>query len=111
MEKEDPYRAAPQQAREAADDRARERHTEAKGKGQPDEDPERKCATDESQVAVGEEITRVPARVGHVLASEHPANMRVDEAAQLSTPTRSLLGVRAVRVPGLVGKVVMPAVG
>ena len=81
------------------------------GKGEPHHDPERERAADEAQVRVGEQVLGVARGVGHVLAAQHPAHMRVPESADRAAPSRCIVRVGAVRVAGLVGEAVVLAVG
>ena len=101
MQQEHAHRAAPQQSGEPAHERAGQRDAEAEGERQPDRHPEREGAADEAQVAVGEQVLGVAGGVGHVLAAEHPADVRMAQPAQRAAPARRLVDVRAVRVAGL----------
>ena len=111
MQKEDPYRSTPQQSREAAHDRAGQRYAEAERNGQPDQHPERERPADEAQVAVGEQVLRVAGGVRYVLATQHPADMRMPESAQRTSPPRRMIDMRTVRVTGVVGEAVVLAMG
>src|ERR1700733_2683418 len=61
MEKEHAHRSTPQQSSEATHNRTGQRHAEAERDSQPDHHPEWERATDEAQIAVGEQI---PAAAG-----------------------------------------------
>ena len=98
MQEEDPDNAAPQEPGQPARQGAGEGEAEAERERQPGHHPEREGAADEPQVAVGEQVLRVPRRVGHVLAAEHPADVRVRETVQRTAPPWRLVDVRAVRV-------------
>ena len=102
MQQHHPHHPAPQQAGEPADERAGQRDAEPERDGQPDDHPQREQAADDLQVAVGEQVLRVAARVGLVLAAEHPADVGVREPAHRPSPPGGLIDVRAVRVAGAV---------
>ena len=70
-----------------------------------------KVAADEAQVPIGKQVLGVAGRVGHVPAAEHPADVRVAQAAQRPTPAGGMVDVGAVRVAGMVGEAVVLAVG
>jgi hypothetical protein len=100
MQDEHPHAPAPQQPVSRRQVPV-EREAEAEREASPRR-PEREGAADEAQVAVGEQVLRVAGRVGHVLAAEHPADVRVARARAAARATRSLIDVRAVRVARLV---------
>jgi hypothetical protein len=111
MQEKDPDRPTPQQARQAAPDRSRQRHAKAERNGQPDCHPERERPADQPHVAVREEILGVAGRVGHVLAAQHPADVRMPETAQRPPPARCVIDMGTVRVARTVGETMMLAVG
>ena len=66
---------------------------------------------DKPEVAVGEEILGVAGGVGHVLAAEHPADVRVAKATEGAPPSGRVVEVGAVRVALMVREAMVLAVG
>ena len=111
VHEEDPRRAAPQQPLEASGHGSGERDPEPEGGGQAEQHPEHEGAIDEANPRIVEQVAGVALLVGHLHVGEHPPDMGVEEAAQGATPAAAVTDMRAVRVAGLIGEVVVLAVG
>ena len=109
VQEQDAHRAAPQQTREPADDRPGERNPEAEWEGHPEHHPQEKGSIDETRGRIGQQILGVAlrARSTAARATERPAEMRVVQAAQRSTPAIAVSDVRAVGIALLVGEAVV----
>ena len=98
VHEEDPRRAAPQQRGQAAADRAGHAPRRARRRRRAERDPEHERPVHEADPGVGEQVLGVALLVGDLHVGEHPADVRVHEAPQLTAPAVALVEVRAVRV-------------
>ena len=97
-------------AGQATDERAGEGDAETEREREPEQHPQHERAIDEAHDRVGEQVLGVALLVGHRLAAEDPADVRVEQAAERATPAAAVVDVRAVRIAVLIGELVVLAV-
>src|ERR1700712_1215266 len=90
--------APPQQSREASDQRAGQRKPERERHSQTREHPQQEGAVDETHDGVRQQVLRVALLAGHLLASEDPPHVCMEEAAKRAAPAAAVIDMRAVRV-------------
>ena len=91
------------------DDRARERDAEREREREAGQHPEHERAIDEAHDWVGEQVLGVALLVRQLLAAEDPAYVGMEQAAERAAPAARVIDVGAVRVPRLIGELVVLA--
>src|SRR5689334_139808 len=86
VQEEDAYSAAPEHARQAADDGAGERDSEPEWECEAQQDPERKRAIDRSDQRVREQVLGIALLAGTVDATEHPTDMGMKQTPERPSP-------------------------
>ena len=112
VQHEHPHRPAPQQAGEAARQRAADRVSEPERRGETAERPDEERAIHERHDRIGEQIGRVALARAALGVNEQPADVRVREPAQRPAQADAVIDVGAVRIALAIGeRVVLAMVG